>query len=178
MNMKQNHLQTTMALAAGIFLFLAAADASQTNDASYLRPKGQRGAMDPLQMMKQSLNLSDEQAKKLEPVLNEHREKINALRRDTSLTRQQRMAKLREMEQGRDAKIRAHLTPEQAEIWEKTRQGQGGAFQSQGPAVGNGSSLPAGLQAEKAQEGLPNWRSRAPQLQQSQPQPAQPAKFK
>jgi len=157
---------------ASLFALSPVAKAQSTNlstPRAAVAPKGQHGAMDPLQIMKQSLNLSDEQKKNLDPVLKEQRDKINALRRDTSLTRQQRMARLREMQQGRDSQIKAHLTSEQAEKWQKIRQSQRGAPGPQGPGSGSANSLSAGLQAQSAPKGLPSWRSRP------QPQPHQPA---
>jgi periplasmic protein CpxP/Spy len=84
-----------------------------------LAARGQRGAMDPLQMMKQYLGLSDEQANKLEPVLKEQQDKLNALRRNTSLSRQERLAKLRELQKVTDDKIKAVLTPTQADKWQR-----------------------------------------------------------
>ena len=129
--------------------------------------------MGPLEMMKESLDLSDEQAKKLEPVLKEQRDQINALRRDTSLSRKDRVAKLKELQQGIDAKIKAHLTSGQAEKWQKMRRGQGQTSQAQGQGFAKTNIFSLGPQAGKAQQGLPTWRDRIPQPQQPQPQPSQ-----
>lgn len=159
----------------GLFAVSPIANAQNTVRAATdpaLAPKAQRAAMDPLQVVKQSLNLSDEQAKKLEPVLEEQRDKINALRRATSLTRQQRMAKLREIHQGRDAQIQAHLTTDQTEKWQQLSQGKRRAFGRQGSGSGNTDSLPATLEAEKAQKRLAELRSRPQIPQPPQPQPA------
>lgn len=128
------------------------------------KPTGRQENYGPLAMMKQSLSLSDEQAKKLEPMLKEQQDKLNALRRDTSLSRKDRMVKLKELQNGADSKIRAHLTPEQAEKWQQLRQG----FQRQGQGAGKTNVF-----SVSPQPGLPAWSTRSQQRQQPQPQPAQ-----
>jgi len=65
-------------------------------------------------MIQQSLELTDVQATKIEPVLRAHQDKIAAMRRDATLTRQQRIAKLKEIQATTDSKISQTLTPEQA----------------------------------------------------------------
>ena len=55
-----------------------------------------------MQMMKQSLNLTDEQAKQLEPVFKKQQAMINALRTNTALSRQERAARMREIRQTSD----------------------------------------------------------------------------
>jgi hypothetical protein len=97
------------------------------------------------------------------------------LRRDTSLSRKDRVAKLKELQQGTDTKIKARLAPEQAEKWQKMRLGQGQAFQVQGQGSAKTNMFSSGPQAGKAQQGLPTWRSRIPQPQGSQQPPAQQA---
>ena len=123
-----------LALAVGaVFVLAPIASAQTTNQGvhSTVATKSQRGTMEPLEIMKQSLNLSDEQARRLEPALKEQQDKLNALRRDASLSRKDRMAKLRELQQVTDSKIKAHLTPEQVEKWQKTRTSPGAFVQPQ-----------------------------------------------
>jgi Spy/CpxP family protein refolding chaperone len=134
---------------------------------------GQKVRFDPLQLMRDLLDLTDDQAKRVEPVLKEQWERISALRHDTSLPRRDRMARLKEIQQGTDAKIKPLLTAEQAEKWLKMRLGQGQAIQVQGQGPAKTNMFSSGPQAGKAQQGLPTWRSRIPQPQQTQPQPAQ-----
>jgi periplasmic protein CpxP/Spy len=83
-----------------------------------------RAMLDPVEMMKESLYLSDEQAKELEPVFKEERQKMTALRANTTLSRRDRTARINEMHQTADAKIKQVLTPEQAQKWQKMRSGQ------------------------------------------------------
>ena len=71
--------------------------------------------------MKDSLELTDDQAKQLEPILKEQQARIAAFRRETTLSRKERAAKLKAMQQTSDVKIKAVLTPEQADKWQKMR---------------------------------------------------------
>ncbi len=125
--------------------------------------------------MQDLLGLSDEQAQKLEPVLKEQQKKLEALRRETSLSRKERVAKLREIQQAADAKINAHLTPEQAEKWQSTRLGERPCVQRQGQPAGKAGSLSLAPQAAGGRQNLPKWQTGAPQAPQPQPQPAQQA---
>jgi Spy/CpxP family protein refolding chaperone len=63
--------------------------------------------------MQQALGLSDQQAQKLEPIMKQHQAKLDALRRDGTLSRQERTAKMKEIGQDTSAKLKAVLTPEQ-----------------------------------------------------------------
>jgi hypothetical protein len=140
---------------------------------SSMAARGQRGAMGPLEMMKQSLSLSDDQAKELEPVLKEHLDKMNAMRRDTSLSRQERVATLKEMQTALDTKIKQHLTPEQAEKWQKTRLNLQPSTLRQGQDATNRSPFSVRGQAANGQQARPNWQNQVQQPQPPQPPAAQ-----
>ncbi len=75
----------------------------------------------PLGMMKQSLNLSDEQMQKLEPIMKEQQAKVQALRTDATLSRQEKVAKMRQIGEAASAKFKAVLTPGQSEKLQKMR---------------------------------------------------------
>ncbi len=85
------------------------------------------------------------------------------------------MAKLKEIQQGTDAKIKTHLTPEQADKRQKLRHGQGPGFRQQGESVGKTNAFSIGPQAGSARQGLPTWRSRIPLPQPPPQEPPQPA---
>jgi Spy/CpxP family protein refolding chaperone len=74
-------------------------------------------------MFEQSLNLSDEQAKKLEPVFREQQARMSALRTNTTLSRQERIAGFNSIREATDEKMKPHLTPEQLEKLQKSRAG-------------------------------------------------------
>lgn len=128
--MNQKHSKVVASLAVASLVGLTGIASAQTTNQPVIGPslvaKGQRGATGPLEMMKRSLSLTDEQTKKLEPVLQEHQSKVNALRRDTTLSRQQRVAKFRQLQKATDDKITAQLTPEKAAKWQ-SRLGRGQA---------------------------------------------------
>jgi serpin B len=95
-----------------------------------------------INLMKQTLNLTDEQVKKLQPLLKKQRDELADLRRETSLTRQERVTKINEMRQANDAQLKSILTPEQTEKWQNTRLEQQKLFQQQRP--GQSGQLPGG----------------------------------
>ena len=123
--------------------------------------------------MKDSLGLSDEQAKKLDPVLKEQQDRMNALRRDTSLSRKDRVAKLKEIQTATNSKIKAQLAPEQEEKWQKRGLGAAQLSRPQGQTTSTASPLSISGRSEKGGQPLPNWQSRSQQPPQAQPQ-AQP----
>jgi Spy/CpxP family protein refolding chaperone len=80
------------------------------------RPDQARGRQTPeerVKALKESLKLTDEQAEKIKAVLAKNQEKMKALREDTSLSQEDRRAKMRENAEAVDAEIKPILTPEQ-----------------------------------------------------------------
>ena len=77
------------------------------------------------------MNLTEEQKAKLRPILQDQNQQMEALRNDTSMTQEQKIAKANEVRQNASPKIRAILTPEQlqklADLQQKARQQQQGA---------------------------------------------------
>ena len=76
-------------------------------------PSGPRG--DRLAMMKEQLGLTPEQVEKIKPILEKDREKLQALRADTTTTREQKGEKMREILTASLEEIKPILTPEQLE---------------------------------------------------------------
>jgi protein CpxP len=85
------------------------------------QPQAQAGDDNPL-------NLTEEQKAKLRPILQDQNQQMEALRNDTSMTQEQKIAKANEVRQNASPKIRAILTPEQlqklADLQQKARQQQ------------------------------------------------------
>jgi Spy/CpxP family protein refolding chaperone len=67
------------------------------------------------------LKLSEEQRVKIKPIVDDESKQIKALREDRSLPFQERGAKFREIRKAADEKIKAILTPEQAQQYDKRR---------------------------------------------------------
>ena len=72
------------------------------------------------------MNLTEDQKAKLRPILQDENQQMEALRNDTSMTQEQKIAKANEVRQNASPKIKAILTPEQlqklADLQQKARQ--------------------------------------------------------
>ena len=94
-----------------------------------------------MDVLSQKLDLSDDQKAQIQPILDDRRAKITALRNDQSLGRLQRMHKARKILEESDKKMNAILNPDQqkkyaeleqqmhAKMRERMQQGQSGAVQ-------------------------------------------------
>ena len=72
------------------------------------------------------LNLNDDQKKQIHEARQDAQQQIEAVRKDTSLTPQQRHQKIREIRSAENQKIDAALTPEQREKYDAWRQAKRG----------------------------------------------------
>ena len=77
--------------------------------------------LERVKRMATELKLSDEQKEKLKPIIEEELAKFKTFRDDQSLEQAARVAKYREIREGTQVKIKALLTPEQAEQYNKAR---------------------------------------------------------
>lgn len=68
------------------------------------------------------LKLTPEQQEKLRPILQEEGQKAVEIFRDTNLSREAKMAKIKEVREANREKVKAILTPEQLVQWDKMRQ--------------------------------------------------------
>lgn len=89
-------------------------DLQSNNVAATFRPTDRKS---PLSMTAMYLELTDEQAKKLEPILEKQQRQMLAFRRDTSLSRQQRIVRLKQMRETNDDQLKSVLAPEQFKKW-------------------------------------------------------------
>jgi len=103
--MKKPSIVLTLSLAA---LFAAPVLVSAQDQA-----RGRQTPEERVKALKESLKLTDEQAEKIKAVLAKNQEKMKALREDTSLSQEDRRAKMRENAEAVDAEIKPILTPEQ-----------------------------------------------------------------
>ena len=72
-----------------------------------------------LNQLSEALKLTDEQKTKLEPILKEEGEKLRAIFADTNSSREEKGKKMQDIRKDLSAKVKAVLTPEQAEKYEK-----------------------------------------------------------
>jgi predicted transglutaminase-like cysteine proteinase len=66
-----------------------------------------------------NLKLTDEQKNQLKSINEQRRQQIQAIQQDGSLTREQKMQKIREVNQDTNQQIRNTLTPEQYQRWQR-----------------------------------------------------------
>lgn len=82
-------------------------------------PGGGMGAM-------ARLNLTPDQKSKIQPIMQSSRQQVQAVRADSSLTPEQKQAKVREIHQNAMSQAKAVLTPEQQQQLQEMRKGRGG----------------------------------------------------
>ena len=114
------------ALAAGsLLVWSPALRAADTNTPPSTPPAGQRppGMRGPtLDQIAQQLDLTDDQKAKVKPILEARDQKMRDLRGDTSLSPEDRRTKMQAIREETTAQLKAVLTPEQFDKWQKTAQ--------------------------------------------------------
>jgi Spy/CpxP family protein refolding chaperone len=71
------------------------------------------------------LNLTDDQRAQIQPILQSSRQQAQAVRNDTTLTPEQKHAKIRAIHQDTMTQMNSLLTPEQQQQWQQMRQHRG-----------------------------------------------------
>jgi Spy/CpxP family protein refolding chaperone len=99
---------------------------------------GQHGPMSAdqrLQMMTQQLNLTTDQQAQIKPILENESQQMQALRQDSSLSQDDRMAKMKQIRETSGSQIKPILTADQQAKWQEmmSHQGHRGAM---GPGAG------------------------------------------
>jgi Spy/CpxP family protein refolding chaperone len=79
-------------------------------------------AQERLQELAKKLNLTDDQKQKLRPILQDEAKQMQAVRADTSMTKQQKMEKAKDINESFKPQISAVLTPEQQKKWEEMKE--------------------------------------------------------
>lgn len=86
------------------------------------RPPGARPS--PADFVAKQLALNDDQKEKIKPILEERQQKAAELRKDTTLSPTDRRAKMKEIREATDAKMKEVLTADQYEKWTKMGAGR------------------------------------------------------
>ncbi len=76
---------------------------------------------DELKHLTKKLKLSDDQQTKLKPILEDQRKQMDQIREDSSLSRQDRFSKMRDLRQSSDAQIKTVLDEDQQKNFDKMR---------------------------------------------------------
>lgn len=141
-------IKTTLITAAAALL-LGGLSPIGAQEADKPRERGERRAQfspdERVAKLKESLAITDEQAAKLKTVFEAEREKMNALRSDTSLSHEDRRKKSRELMRSTfEDGVRPVLTPEQLAKWKEIRDQRGGPGRERGerPRRGGDNNAP------------------------------------
>jgi len=138
--MKLAKIFTLAAVVAGSLLAGMALQAqSSTNAPAAGGPPGIRRPN--AEQIAKDLGLSDDQKAKVRAALEEQQKKMKDLRADTSLSQEDKRAKVKELRQSFVEKMKEILTADQFEKWQKTMQ--------QRPRLGAGGPPPASDNAPK-----------------------------
>jgi periplasmic protein CpxP/Spy len=128
--MKANKTMLIAALAAGsLLVWSPALRAADTNTPSSTppagappagqRPSGMRGGSN-LDQLAQQLNLTNDQKAKVKPILEARDQKMRDLRGDTTMSQEDRRIKMQAIRQDVTTQLKAVLTPEQFDKWQKS----------------------------------------------------------
>ena len=111
--MKSNKLMAVAVLALSALFLLSQAALAHTAKAK----NGSRA----MSRMTQELNLTADQQAKIKPIFASEHSQMRALKKDTSLTAQQRREKMKEIRQTADSQIKQVLTADQQTKWQQLR---------------------------------------------------------
>jgi protein CpxP len=92
----------------------ATTNAPATGATTNAPPRAPRGRMDVAKM----LNLTDDQKAQVQPILDAQRQKMNAVRQDTSLSPDDMRAKMKQIRDDTSTQLKPILTPEQFQKWQ------------------------------------------------------------
>jgi Spy/CpxP family protein refolding chaperone len=108
---------------AGMLSLQPMARAAETSAAAQ-PAQDERGAAirERMQAVAKELGLTDEQKQQLKPILQAEAEKMKALRDDQSLSRPEKLEKLKAIREELLPQLKEILTPEQLTKWQKLRQ--------------------------------------------------------
>ncbi len=122
-------LSLTLALAGAPLIHAQSAEQKPARERGPGGPGGPGGGGrggPNIEMLTEQLSLTADQKTKLEPILKAQGQKMQDLRKDESLSQEQRREKSRSLREAGQKEIEAVLTPEQIKKFEEMRQRGGG----------------------------------------------------
>ena len=128
--MRISKLGLIAALAVGGLLVCT--NLSSAQEAKEGKKKGMGSPQQMVEQMDKELKLTADQKTKVTTLFEERSKKIRELRSDTSLSQEERREKSRALMQENDKKLKAILTSEQWEKWQKTREQYRGGKKGEG----------------------------------------------
>ena len=135
--MKANKTMLITALAAGsLLVWSPALRAGDTNKPPSAPPVGQP-SRPGFERMVEQLNLTADQKTKVQSIMDKERQKMLDLSKDTSLSQEDRRAKRKAVTEDTALQMKAVLTPEQFDKWQKTSPMGPRRLHPGGPPPGN-----------------------------------------
>ena len=104
---------------AGLLTVPATVSAADEKPKTDQAREGREGRRDRLEMMKEQLNLTPEQVEKIKPIVEAGREKMKAVREDSTLAQDAKREKMRELAKTQSEEIKPILTAEQQTKWQE-----------------------------------------------------------
>lgn len=140
--MKKLHILAVAALLCiSMLAFCQEAQSGQGGGRGQGRGRGE--AMSPdaqLQHMSETLNLTDDQKTKIKPILEDSSKQIQQLRGDTSLSQEDKRAKMQQIHENTMSQIKPILTSDQQKKLESMHERGGHGGHGHGEGSGQGSS--------------------------------------
>lgn len=91
---------------------------AQTDSTSASDPEMRAKVQQKLQHLSSELNLTDDQKQKIQPILQSQLQQAKAVQDDSSLSPDQKKAKMQDIHQSMSSQIGPILTPDQQKKWE------------------------------------------------------------
>jgi len=123
-NSRWSILTILMLLAAGLTFAQPSQESQTPTPDKHPGLHHEESADQHLQMLSEKLNLTDDQKAKLRPILQDQMLQMKAVREDSSLSEEQKRAKMKSIHESSHDQINAVLTPEQQAKFEQMRKEQ------------------------------------------------------
>ena len=104
-----------------------------------------RGQQDPAQRTKEltkHLNLTSDQQTKVQDIFQSEHTQMESLHQDSSLSQQDRRAKMMDIHTGTNSQVRALLDPNQQKKWDEMQAKREQRMQNRHPDTGSGQATP------------------------------------
>jgi len=112
---------TALALAFTLLIALTGLRVAAQSDASSVDPETKAKVQEKLAQISSELNLTDAQKAQLKPILQSEVQQLQAVKNDSSMSPDQKQAKVSEIRQSYKSQMSNILTPEQQKKWESMK---------------------------------------------------------
>jgi periplasmic protein CpxP/Spy len=123
--MKKQILSAALSTFFGLGILAAAPQAQDQSNTEQHKESAHRREADPqsqVNRLAKRLNLTDEQKNQILPILTERQQQMKSIHEDTSLSQQDRWAKMRTIREDSDTKIKAVLNDDQKQKYDQMQQ--------------------------------------------------------